>query len=176
MNDFKVGLISKISPQKQEEITMNEAKKSFFRILNHSDSEKEDAFNLNQTLEKVFSTCGIKNRDMRAKIRGNLKSLLQSGEYLYTLDAKGQSIVSNYDRSALRQKAYQEGENEKAKAKLQSYVEKVQDILEKLPEERKNNKKEIEAMFGEYDWEQEHIWIDLAIEKVLKNNSQEISR
>lgn len=176
MNDFKVGLISRISPQKQEEIAMREAKTGFFRILNSSNVENENALNLNQTFEKVFSAYGIKDRSMRAKIRNHLKNLLQSGNYLYKLDEKGQSIVSNYDKNALRQKEYQERENKKANEILQSYVEKIQDIFENLPDERKNNKKEIEAMLGEYDEEQEQIWIDLAIEKVLKNNSQEISR
>lgn len=101
-----------------------------------------------------------------------MEKLLNSGRYLFKLDESGK-IVSNYAKSDMIQKKYHDTQNKEATEKLQVFAEKVQSIFEILPDEKKYNIEAIRGEFSETDIERNSIWIDLAIEKVLRFHQED---
>lgn len=174
MNDFKVGLISRIPQKKQEEIIMEKAKSGFFKLLNGYDFANGETLNFNQALQTIFSTCGIKNREMQMRIRKHLKGLMKSEKYLVKVDDKDQNIISNYDEYSLLQRTYQQRENEKARATLDEYYQRIMDCAKGI--ENQVNKKQIleervKSNFNSVERQKHGLMINLAMEKFLSSPS-----
>lgn len=155
---FKKELNCPEATKTQQQVAMEIIRSEIFRGLEDNKIGSE--------FKELVQSVGEKyNIEDTSEILEMMIGLLNSGEYLYKVDENGY-LVSNYSKHDILQKQFQDGKNKEADEKLQSYVERAKDIFNNLSEKERYNEKAIEKGFGQYDWEKEHLWIELAVEKV----------
>lgn len=157
-NSFKEELGCPEATKKQQEIAMEAIQSRIFRELEYD--------KIGSKLEELVKAIGseYKVTDI-SRILETMTELLNSGSYLYKVDEEGY-LISNYSKQDILQKQFQDRKNKEANEKLQSYVEKANSIFNNLSEKERYDEKAIESGFGQYDWKKEHLWIELAVEKV----------
>lgn len=164
-SSFKEGLNCPEATRAQEELAIERMKREIFREMGNLNLKNNE---IGPKLEQLVRTVGGQyNIADTSEILGMMLELLNSEGYLYKVNKDGY-LISNYSRSDMLQKQDQYTKNKEATEKLQGFVEKVQNILEGLPDEKKYDIEAIKGEFIEDDRERNPIWIDLAVEKVLR--------
>lgn len=167
---FKEGLSCPEVTKAQEELAIGRMKSEIFREMGNLDLKNNE---IGPKLEQLVRTVGDQyNIADTSEILEMMIELLNSGGYLYKVNKEGY-LISNYSKHDISQKEFHDRKNNEATEKLQGFVEKVQRVFEGLPDEKKYDIEAIQGEFSEDDWERNSIWIDLAIEKVLRLHQED---
>lgn len=159
-NSFREELNCPEATKVQEKVAKETIKSEIFRQL----ADHKVGSKLEELVKEIANKYSIEDN---SHILEMIVEELNSGRYLYKVNEEGY-LISNYSKHDIFQKQFHDRKNKEANEKLQSYIEKAKDIFNNLPEEERFNERAIEAGFGQYDWETEHLWIELAVAKVWK--------
>lgn len=159
-NSFKEKLNCPEVAKAQQEIAMEAIQNRILRELNYDKIGSK----LEELVKTIKEEYKLTDTDI-SRIVERMTELLNAEGYLYKVDEEGY-LISNYTKHDILQKQFHDRKNKEANEKLQSYIEKAREIFDCLPEKTRFNEKSIEAAFGKYNWEKEHLWIELAVEKV----------
>lgn len=157
-NSFKKGLNCPEATKAQEKVAEKTIKSEIFRQL----TDHKVGSKLEELVKEIANKYSIEDI---SHILEMIAEELNAGGYLYKVNEEGY-LISNYSKQDIFQKEFHDRENKEANEKLQSYIEKAKDIFNSLSEEERFNERAIETGFGQYDWEKEHLWIELAVAKV----------
>lgn len=169
---FSESLSCPEATKAQEEFAIKRMRSEIFREIENLDLKNDE---IGPKFEDLVKSVGHKYKIAdTSEILEMMIELLNSGEYLYKVNKEGY-LISNYSRSDIIQKQYQDTENKEATEKLQEFVDEAQSIYERLPDEKKFNSREIKKEFNYdiADGKELGIWIDLAIEKVLRLHQED---
>lgn len=170
---FREELSCPEATKAQEKVAMERIRSEIFRKIVNLDLKNNE---IGPKFEELVKAVGDKyNIADTSEILGMMIELLNSGGYLYKINEEG-CLVTNYSRSDMLQKQYHDRKNKEASETFQRFVDEAQAIYERLPDKKKFNAREIKKEFNYdiADKKESSIWIDLAIEKVLKLHQEDL--
>lgn len=155
----------------QKKVAEEAIKRQLFCRLRNLHLENGESTDLDEAVEQIADSLGL--QAYKEQIAQYITQLLQSGNYQYGIDTKG-NIEAKYSRLYM----LQEEAGEKARKEMhdifQGFVERTELYASELKQQNiKVTETNLRNKFSKREQEQENICITLAVEKVLEMQSQE---
>jgi len=167
---FRNKLFCRKAIQEQKQTAEILIKEQLFKIVNEFDLENGYTLKLNEMVEIISNRLGLqKNKEHIAQY---IKQILHTGKYKVSINDEDiiEVILNEQER---RTKEYQDEQNKKAKLELAKFVKLAETYSNQLEcQNLKINKENIKKQFNQEQREKDYLWIDLAIDKVLREREQ----
>lgn len=155
----------------QKKVAEEAIKRQLFCRLCNLHLENGESTDLDEAVEQIADSLGLQAN--KKQIAQYITQLLQSGNYQYGIDTKG-NIEAKYSRLYMLQEEAGEKSREEMHDILQGFVERTELYASELKQQNiKVTETNLRNKFSEREQEQESICITLAVEKVLEMQSQE---
>lgn len=155
----------------QKKVAQEAIKRQLFCRLLDLNLKNGESTDLDETVEQIADSLGLQAN--KAQIVQYITQLLQSGNYQYGINSKG-NIEAKYNRLYMLQEEAGEKSREEMHDILQEFVERTELYASELEQQNiKVTETNLRNKFSEREQEFKGNWITLAIDKVLEMQSQE---
>lgn len=183
--EFREGLQVEQSRKTQIEVAEEEIRKELFRILTVWDVKEEKSGKLKEVVDSIADKLGLQGKEEH--ISEYVTQIFQTGRYQYILEERNKEVYiqENLSKFEKSQRKYSDSRYEYALNKLNGYKAKAEEFANQLSVQKAEitpkalhecfDKTEQEKSFNKMGEEEpkNRIWIDLAIEYVMKMQNQE---